>query len=372
MPTTNDNRHKIQPKPTTMIEPPINQNLSQATQPQTIAQEVHPLPCVAVLGGGSWATALVKILLETRRVRIRWWLRDQNQIDYIKTHHRNPKYLSQLQLDLKRIKIGSKLQKYVSKADFVVVAIPSAFVQDALKELTPHDFENKIVVSAIKGIIPEKNLVINDFFAQEFGVEPHNFCVIAGPCHAEEVAQEKLSYLTIGSEDMAAAQKVADLLACRFIKTRALHDAVGVEYCAVLKNIYALAGGIAHGVGYGDNFHAVLISNAIQEAERFLNAINIKDREVMSSAYLGDLLVTAYSQYSRNRTFGSMIGRGYSVKFAQLEMNMIAEGYYATKSICEINKKYQVDMPIVDSVYRILYDKAQPQLELLALSEKLS
>jgi glycerol-3-phosphate dehydrogenase (NAD(P)+) len=238
--------------------------------------------------------------------------------------------------------------------------------------LTKKDFENKIVFSAIKGIVPRPLLIVGEYFNQEFAVPYSHIGVVTGPCHAEEVALEKLSYLTIASQSGEFAQYVAEKISCRYIRASVSDDIYGTEFSAVLKNVFAIASGICHGLGYGDNFQAVLISNAIQEISRFVDAVHPIDRDIKDTAYLGDLLVTAYSQFSRNRMFGAMIGKGYSVKMAHLEMNMVAEGYYAVKCIQEINSKYKVNMPITNAVYHILYEKISPVIEIKLLTDKLS
>lgn len=232
-------------------------------------------------------------------------------------------------------------------------------------------FQNKFIVSAIKGIIPSENLTVAEFFNRHYHVMFRNILIISGPCHAEEIALERLSYLTIASTSEAWSEHLASMLRCHYVKVKTSKDIYGTEYAAVLKNIFAIAAGISHGLGYGDNFQAVLISNAMQEIKRFLEKTYKSKRKVLTSPYLGDLLVTAYSQFSRNRNFGMMIGKGYSVKSAQLEMSMIAEGYYAVKCIREINRNFNVKMPIMEAVYNILYDKISPELEFRLLSEKL-
>jgi glycerol-3-phosphate dehydrogenase (NAD(P)+) len=237
---------------------------------------------------------------------------------------------------------------------------------------TPDLFKGKVVYSAVKGIVPEYNAIPARFFHKTFGTPYSDIGIISGPCHAEEVALERLSYLTIASQNEVQAKEMASALACRYIKTTISDDLFGTELSAVLKNVYALAAGICAGLGYGDNFQSVLISNAIQEIENFIDEVSPIHRDVKSSAYLGDLLVTAYSKFSRNRTFGQMIGKGYSVKTAQLEMEMIAEGYYATKCAVEINKKFNVEMPILQAVYNILYEKISPTIEMKILSDKLT
>ncbi len=326
---------------------------------------------IAVIGGGSWATALVKMLSENNTM-IHWWMRDKQAVKHIQKYHHNPAYLSGVTINKRKVKATMDLKEAVKNAEFVLIVVPAAFVEDALKPLTADDLKGKIVISAVKGIIPEKNWLVTEFIEKTYQVPKGKIGVVAGPCHAEEVALEKQSYLTIASDDSFTAEKIAHLLACRFIKTFLNDDLLGVEYAAVIKNIIALACGICHGLNYGDNFQAVLVTNSMLEIERFVDKIAPQKRNLNTSAYLGDLLVTAYSQFSRNRTFGNMIGRGYNVKSAQMEMNMIAEGYYAVRCIYEINKKLQVKMPIVDAVYRILYDRALPTAEIRQLADLLS
>ncbi|OFY83443.1 MAG: glycerol-3-phosphate dehydrogenase [Bacteroidetes bacterium RIFCSPLOWO2_12_FULL_35_15] len=329
------------------------------------------LPQIAVIGGGSWATAIVKMLCNNSS-QIHWWIRNASTIEHIKKYNHNPNYLTSVEFNVDKLLLCADLKEVISKADILIMAVPSAFLKDALSGLTEADFKNKKVFSAIKGIVPEHNLIVGEFFNTEYKIPMENIGVITGPCHAEEVAMEKLSYLTIASQNSESAAYVASQLNCRYIRTTISDDIFGTEFSAVLKNVFAVASGICHGLGYGDNFQAVLISNAIQEIKRFVDAVHPIDRDIKSSAYLGDLLVTAYSQFSRNRMFGAMVGKGYSVKYAQLEMNMVAEGYYGVKSIHEINKKYGVDMPITDAVYNILYEKISPAIEMKLLTDRLS
>jgi glycerol-3-phosphate dehydrogenase (NAD(P)+) len=329
----------------------------------------EPTP-IAVIGGGSWATAIIKILSEND-VRIKWWLRNQDDIDFIRKYHHNPHYLSDVHIHPRKVRVCAGIEEAIQDVAYVILAVPAAFVREPLAGLTPAHFEGKVVVSAIKGMIPGENILVTDWVEKKYGVSQHQSCVIGGPCHAEEVALEKQSYLTIASNSLSCATGFARLMTCRYVQASPLHDLYGVEYCAVMKNIVALACGVAHGLGYGDNFQAVLVSNAMQEMQRFLDMVYPHYRDLSGSAYLGDLLVTAYSQFSRNRTFGSMIGRGYSVKSAQIEMNMIAEGYYAVKSIHEMNEKFMVDMPIMESVYNILYEKKSPAAEVGILKGRL-
>lgn len=326
---------------------------------------------IAVIGGGSWATALVKILAEHPNVDIHWWLRSEDDIAHIQQFHHNPRYLSDVRISPKRVTPFSDIRKAVAGARYVVLAIPAAFIQEPMRALTPADLRGKRIVSAIKGMIPERNLLVTDWVEETYEVPLSNMCVIAGPCHAEEVALEKQSFLTIASTDADCAADFARLISCRYVTAHPLADLYGVEYAAVMKNIVALACGITHGLGYGDNFQAVMVSNAMQEIRNFVTAADPRERDLSASAYLGDLLVTAYSQFSRNRLFGNMIGRGYGVRAAQLEMKMIAEGYYATKSIHTMNEHHDVPMPITDAVYRILYEGIAPGLVINELKEQL-
>ncbi len=325
---------------------------------------------ITVIGGGSWATAIIKILCE-HPVSIKWWMRNLRDVEHIKKHHHNPNYLSSVEIHSSKVKPYSNLKDALKDTEWVILAVPSAFIQQSLQGLNESHFTDKKIVSAIKGMIPEQNLLVTDWMQDKFGVGQLNTCIIAGPCHAEEVALEKQSYLTIASPNMLLAGKFAEMMRCRYIHTNPLNDIYGVEYAAVMKNIVALACGITHGLGCGDNFQAVMVSNAMQEIHRFVTKIAPLHRDLSASAYLGDLLVTAYSQFSRNRTFGNMIGRGYSVKAAQLEMNMIAEGYYAVKCIYELNQVLNVEMPITNFAYQVLYNKASLKGEFEVLKGRL-
>ena len=325
----------------------------------------------AVIGGGSWATAIVKLLCNNQNT-VGWWMRNDDAVSHIQQFKHNPNYLQSVEFDLTKLSISTDLETIIFNTEFVIVATPAAFLTKTFENLPKELWANKIIFSAVKGIIPEINLIPAEFIHQTFNVPFSNIGIICGPCHAEEVAMERLSYLTIGCSKAELAKEMASALACRYIKTTISEDLIGTEISAVLKNVYALAAGISNGLGYGDNFQAVLVSNAIQEIERFIDAVSPIHRDTKSSAYLGVLLVTAYSKFSRNRTFGFMIGKGYSVKSAQLEMNMIAEGYYATKCLMEMNKKYRVDMPILTTVYNILYERNSPIIEIKILTDKLS
>ncbi len=328
---------------------------------------------ILVVGGGSWATANVKMLTDnTTPKEIFWWMRSEQAVEELRKYRHNPNYLSSVEIKVPSDNISTDLKASIAKADMVLLNVPAAFLKHALSAIMPEDLAGKKVISAIKGIVPDENLIIGEFLHKYYNIPFHDFLVISGPCHAEEVALEKLSYLTIASADEQLAKQLAGMLNTRYIKTVVSDDIWGTEYAAVLKNIYAVASGICHGVGYGDNFQAVLISNAIREMKDFVDAVHPIDRDIKESAYLGDLLVTAYSQFSRNRTFGNMIGKGYTVTSAQLEMNMVAEGYYAVNCLHQINKQYTVRMPICEAVYRILYKKQAPVLEMKRLAEQLS
>lgn len=331
------------------------------------------IPKVAMIGGGSWATAIIKMLSDNISVKeIYWWMRNPDAIAHLQKYRHNPNYLSSVEIRIPERNISNDINAIINQADYIVLNVPAAFLKATLNGVTPEQLKGKKIISAIKGIVPDENQIIGEFLNQKYNVPLSDILVISGPCHAEEVALEKLSYLTIASVNVSLASTFANLLHTRYIKTNVSDDIFGTEYAAVLKNIYAVASGICHGIGYGDNFQAVLISNAIREIKRFVDAVHPISRDIKESAYLGDLLVTAYSQFSRNRTFGNMIGKGYTVKSAQLEMNMIAEGYYAVSCMHYINKKYKVDMPISRAVYAILYEKHSPHIEMRLLTEQLN
>jgi glycerol-3-phosphate dehydrogenase (NAD(P)+) len=327
---------------------------------------------VAVIGGGSWATALVKILSENN-VKVNWWLRNKADVIYIKQYNTNPNYLSDIQINLKKVKPNSDLLKTIEDSRVIIFAIPSAFIKEVLLQLPQTSLKDKVVVSAIKGMIPEENILVTEYIHNRFNVSNADIGVIAGPCHSEEIAMEKRSYLTIAGNDVKSSEVISNLLDCRFVKTSVIQDLYGIEYCAIMKNIIAIACGIARGLNYGDNFQAVLVANSMHEIKRFLSRVYpMNERDLNASAYLGDLLVTCYSQFSRNRTLGNMVGRGYSVKSAQVEMKMIAEGYYAVKCIHEINKEYKIEMPITKAVYNILYEKISPSVEMRILENSMN
>lgn len=327
----------------------------------------------AVLGGGSWATAIVKMLCENLD-EVNWYMRSEEALEFIKKHGYNPNYLSSVEFELQQLRLSNDMDETVTAADYLIFAIPSAFLQQELERLSV-SLEDKIVFSAIKGIVPETSLIVGDHFNTFYKVPFNNIGVISGPCHAEEVALGRLSYLTIASADNAKAEIMANALRSDYIKCTTSDDVLGTEYAAMLKNIYAVAAGIAHGLGYGDNFQSVLMSNAIREMKRYVKKVHKMKRDINDSAYLGDLLVTGYSIFSRNRLFGTMIGKGYTVKSAQMELSMIAEGYYATKSAYELNQqkgKKKAKTPIIDAVYGILYDHKNPKKTFKKLTDKLN
>ncbi len=323
---------------------------------------------LAIMGGGSWATAIAKILLSTED-SINWFIRREDRIKDFQRLGHNPAYLTSVQFDVNRINFYSDINEVVKESEVLVFVTPSPYFKAHMEKLKVK-LSDRFIVSAIKGIVPEDNLLMSEYFHRYYGVPEENICVLAGPCHAEEVALERLSYLTIGCKDADNARSFARKMNNRFVKTSVSTDVAGIEFGSVLKNVYAIAAGICNGMKYGDNFMAVLMSNALNEMMRFINTARpMEARVINDSVYLGDMLVTCYSRFSRNRVFGTMIGKGYSVKAAQLEMEMIAEGYYGTKCMKELNERYHVDMPILNAIYNILYEKVSPQMEIKLLTD---
>ncbi|MCB4798128.1 NAD(P)H-dependent glycerol-3-phosphate dehydrogenase [Neotamlana laminarinivorans] len=325
----------------------------------------------AVFGAGSWATAIVKMLCENLN-EVGWYMRSVYTKEHLLREQHNPNYLSSVEFHLEQLKLSNDINEIAEYADVLIFVIPSAFIHSELEKLTI-DISEKTIVSAIKGIMPESGLLVGEHFHNFYNVPYDNIAVIAGPCHAEEVALERLSYLTISCSDSNKAKAIAKNLSSDYINTKISDDIIGVEYAVMLKNIYAIAAGIAHGLGYGDNFQSVLMSNSIREMKRFIKKMHKMKRNINNSAYLGDLLVTGYSVFSRNRMFGNMIGKGYTVKSAQMEMNMVAEGYYATKSAHLLNQKNnkKTQLPIINAVYDILYENKNPKKVFKKLTEKL-
>jgi len=324
----------------------------------------------AVIGSGSWATALVKILLQTQ-ARLSWFVRDEEIIHNILLNHRNHCYLQSARLDSERLDMSTDINKVVEEADVLVFCIPSAYFKGEIASLAT-SLENKFILTAIKGMVPDENVTITEYFHHWYDIPYDNLGVVSGPCHAEEVAMERLSYLTLTCKRNEVAQAIASAFTCAFIKTETSTDIYGIEYAVILKNIYALMSGICHSLGYGDNFLAVLITSAYREMKDFLDKTHpCKSRETARSSFLGDLLVTCYSQFSRNRAFGGMLGKGYSVRAAQLEMDMVAEGYYGTRGIFQVNQKYKVPMPIAEAAYSILYERGDVNEKIRQLTDKL-
>jgi glycerol-3-phosphate dehydrogenase (NAD(P)+) len=330
-----------------------------------------------IIGGGSWATALAKILTDNKKP-VSWWVRNEAVVQHIQNRHHNPNYLSSVYFDTSLLKISSHIDEVIAASDIIVIAIPSAYVSASFRQLAKEVFAGRKIISAVKGMLPEQNLLLNDYLAQHFNVNISDYFTVMGPCHAEEVAAEKLSYLTFSGVDEAEVARLANYFNTCYLNTIVNRDVFGVQYAAILKNIYALGAGIAHGLEYGDNFLSVLIANCADEMAGFLRKAGIRNIEVgvhqeedpvshkkianyAASVYLGDLLVTCYSPYSRNRSFGKMIGKGYSVKATQLEMNMVAEGYNASKCISIVNKEIKAEMPMADTIYKILWENLAPK-----------
>ncbi len=326
-------------------------------------------PRFGVIGGGSWATAIVKMLCENLD-KVNWYMRSVYAVEHIKKQDHNPNYLSSVEFDVDQLNLSNDINKTIAESDYIIFAIPSAFLKRELDQLTV-SLTDKVIFSAIKGIVPESSLIVGEHFNKYHDVDMENIGILTGPCHAEEVALERLSYLTVACLDEEKAKLVAGYLASDYITCKISDDVIGTEYAAMLKNIYAIAAGIAHGLGYGDNFQSVLMSNAIREMKKFIKKVHKMKRNINDSAYLGDLLVTGYSIFSRNRMFGNMIGKGYTVKSAQMEMSMVAEGYYATESAYKINKELKAKTPIINAVYNILYQGKNPKKVFKKLVDKL-
>lgn len=324
---------------------------------------------ITILGNGSWSSALAKILTDNGH-RINWWMRSEEAIKQLKTSGHNPHYLKIVKYDIGLIELYSDIHQAIAHGDILLIGIPSAFIQDVFQQLAHDELQGKIILSAIKGILPVKSILLNEYLSESFGLDMNQYCCISGPCHAEEVAADKLSYLTFASSNEQLATEMAAMFYNENLKTVVSTDVYGVQYAAVLKNIYALGAGIAHGLDYGDNFLSVYITNCFAELQQFMDVISTQaQHHYNTSAYLGDLLVTCYSLHSRNRTFGNFIGKGYSVNAAKLELNMVAEGYYASKGIYEIGKKYQYVLPIATAIYDILWNQQSAKAEFETIEE---
>ena len=323
---------------------------------------------VAVIGGGTWATAIIKIL-STNLEHIYWWVREEEIMEGVTKYGHNPLYLSSVFINPKEVKVTQDIKQAVAKADYIVIVSPSAFLHKTLEPLQKSKLNRKKIIIAVKGIVPETLQVITEYLRTEFAIPYNNMAVISGPTHAEEISQEKLSFLTSASTSTELAETVARFFKNRYVRTSVSSDIKGIELAVVLKNIYSLGAGIYSGLGYGDNFIACYVSNCLKEMKRFVNLMYAEERQLSDSVYLGDLLVTAYSKYSRNRMFGNMIGHGLSVKVTLLEMKMVAEGYYASRCLHEINKKMQANIPIVEAIFNVLYKELPVATEMKRLAE---
>ncbi|MDR2145739.1 MAG: NAD(P)-binding domain-containing protein [Tannerella sp.] len=323
---------------------------------------------IAIMGGGSWATALAKIVLYSQP-HINWYMRRPDRIEDFKQLKHNPAYLPSVTFDISRITFYDDINQAVEKSDTLILATPSPYLKEHLSKMTV-SLKRKYVISAIKGVVPDENMLINEYFIRNYGVHRKNIIVLTGACHAEEIAMEHLSYQTVACRDLKKAKKLSEtIFSTSYLHSSCSKDMTGLEYISVLKNIYAIASGVCNGLKYGDNFQAIFIPNALNEMMRFVNRVDPKKRNIASAAYLSDLLVTSYSSFSRNRVFGKMIGEGIGVNAAKVELGMVAEGYYAVKCIYEINERYRVDMPILNALYSILYEKKIPTIEIRKLTE---
>lgn len=325
---------------------------------------------VGVIGSGSFGTANVKMLLENCQT-VHWLVHDKKVISSLEVNGNNPNYLTSVHFDINRLKPTTDVNEVISSCDVIILVTPSIYLSATLEKINV-DVKGKLFVSAIKGIVPEHNDIVANYLRDRFQIGYRNQGVIAGPCHAEEVAMERLSYLTVAAAHEEDMETLSKIYSSRYIKVNKSNDILGNEYAAILKNVYAIGSGIACGLGYGDNFQAVLVSNAIREMKVFLDAVYPEPRNVNDSAYLGDLLVTAYSLFSRNRQFGNLVGKGYTVKSAIQSMNMVAEGYYATKGVQDIIEKKKINAPVVSTIYRILYEEKNAEAEFKELTQKLN
>ena len=326
---------------------------------------------VAVIGGGSFGTALAKIFSENLG-HCSWWMHNSDSALHVMRYHHNPRYLSSVGFQPDTISVYTDVSDCIKEADIIVLAVPSAFIKEVLADLSPELLKNKIIATTIKGIIPDENMIVGRYLNEVLGVPEEQIIVITGPCHAEEIALERLSFLTVAARDKKVAKMMVNCLECHYVRCTWSADLYGTEYAAVMKNIYAIAAGIYHGLGYGDNFQAVLMSNSVREMKRFMNAVSDTKVNIYKSAYLGDLLVTGYSQFSRNRMLGNMLGKGYTVRSARAEMTMVAEGYYAVPLVYKLRKKREVKMPIVKAVHSVLYEGKPARKVMAKLAQKLS
>lgn len=331
---------------------------------------MQTLQHLTIVGGGSWATALVKIFSESNIV-VTWYLRSQAHVDYLLANGRNPHYLSFLQLNLQFIRPTSSLEEAITASDDVLFAVPSAYFEPEISGLDTELLNSKQLYVSIKGLVSERNLLPSVFLAEKADREADDIIVLAGPCHAEEIAMDRRTFLTVAGSNNAAVDRISNAISSSYLRVITNDDPLGVEYAAILKNVIGIACGIVRGLNYGDNFLAVVVSNSMREVQRFLQAADNRPRDLYDSAYFGDLLVTAYSAFSRNGSFGQMIGRGYSVPMAENRMNMIAEGYPAVKGVLETARSLNVEMPVLSAAYRMLYHQASPFTEFKLLETQL-
>ncbi len=323
---------------------------------------MQPLQSISIIGGGSWATALVKIFSESGIV-VHWYVRSQEHVDFLQANGRNPNYLGFVQLNLDFIKPTCDIDKAIASSADILFAVPSAYLDATVEEMEEDSMQQKKMYVSIKGIVSGEFLIPSVFLSNRFNISVNGITVLAGPCHAEEIAMDKKTFLTVAGKDEVVVNRLKDAVRSHYINVVVNHDPIGVEYAAILKNVIGIASGMAKGLNYGDNFLAVIISNAMREIKNFLADIDDFDRDLFDSAYFGDLLVTAYSEFSRNRTFGNMIGRGYSVPIAESRMNMIAEGFPAVKGMYQAAMQHGTNMPVLSTVHRILYQHASPYIE---------
>lgn len=309
---------------------------------------------IVLIGAGSWGTALAKIILDSPEYALTWYIRRPDVANAISSTGRNPVYLSDIKLDSSRITTQTGLPELPENTDALVVALPAAFSGEVLEQLPLSSYAGP-VISAAKGLIPKHQLTVTEWLELSGKVHRDNLFMIGGPCHSEEVAKEKRSYLTMAGNGILPLKIYTDLFNPGYISCSSSSDLRGVEFSAVLKNVMAVACGIALGTGCGDNFLSVLVSAAARETELFLNThFSGTERDVNHSAYLGDLLVTCYSPHSRNRGFGMLVGRGYSPAEAKTEMAMVAEGYYAVKGL---DIRFDLKgFPIIEMVYACMHE----------------
>lgn len=325
-------------------------------------------------GNGSWATAIAKILTDNGHT-VNWWVRNSASMSHMKSRHHNPNYLTSVRFLPEMIHLTDNLEEVVRNCDDIIVCVPSAYVQGVIESIDVELWKGKNIISAIKGILPDCNLLLSDYLVAHRGCNLQQYVAITGPCHAEEVAQERLSYLTFSGLNDELTSGIAKAFRNDYIYTTHNHDIWGAQFAAVLKNIYAIGAGMAHAMDYGDNFLSVYVTNCYREMFRFLEAhfeqVHPSNEypDFHTSAYLGDLLVTCYSLHSRNRTLGTMLGKGYSVKAAILEMSMVAEGYYAARGMQAISKSFDIAIPIAGSIYKVLWEN-MPAADMFAELEK--